>query len=171
LDLAKIEAGTMQVARSQVNWLGEVCQCIELTAPLAEKHSVHLHMDFDQNVPELVNADCIRLKQVLLNLLSNAVKYNRRNGRVTVHAKQSIDSTVRIEVRDTGSGLTEQQIENLFQPFNRLDAEDSETEGVGIGLVISKHLIELMGGSIGVSSTPGAGTVFWVELAAVNSEI
>ena len=168
LDLAKIEAGSMRVSQTQVNLWHEVSQCVELTSPLAEKHNINLTVEYDENFPELVLADPMRLKQVLLNLLSNAVKYNRPRGQVTVLARQSNNARVRIEVRDTGEGLSENQIENLFQPFNRLEAENSEREGVGIGLVISKHLIELMGGAIGVSSVPGAGTTFWVELAEVT---
>jgi PAS domain S-box-containing protein len=168
LDLAKIEAGTMTVALTHVNWHSEISQCIELTSPMAQQYGVRLHMESNQNTPQLVHADSMRLKQVLLNLLSNAVKYNHHDGDVTVIIKERDNSVVRIEVHDTGAGLNEQQIENLFQPFNRLSAEDSEMEGVGIGLVISKHLIELMGGTIGVHSIVGSGTVFWVELDAVN---
>jgi PAS domain S-box-containing protein len=168
LDLAKIEAGTMKMNQSYVNWRDEIGQCVELTLPLAEQHSIDLSEEFDENAPELVHADSMRLKQVLLNLLSNAVKYNRQGGRVSVHVKESDQSGLRIEVHDTGAGLSEEQMDNLFQPFNRLSAEDGEMEGVGIGLVISKHLIELMGGNIGVSSVLGSGTVFWVELAAVT---
>lgn len=167
LDLAKIESGNMTISQSCVNWRAEIGQCMELTAPLADKHGVHLHTELDENTPDLVHADAIRLKQVLLNLLSNAVKYNRKGGDVTVRVYQWAEAKVRIEVHDTGTGLSENQIENLFQPFNRLSVEDSELEGVGIGLVISKHLIELMGGTIGVSSKQGSGSVFWVELASV----
>jgi PAS domain S-box-containing protein len=168
LDLSKIEAGTMKMSQSHVNWRSEIGQCIELTLPLAEKHGVSINQEFDENAPELVHADSMRLKQVLLNLLSNAVKYNRKGGSVSVLVKESGESVLRIEVRDTGAGLNEEQIGNLFQPFNRLSAEDGEMEGVGIGLVISKHLIELMGGTIGVASVLGSGTIFWVELAAVT---
>ena len=167
LDLAKIESGSMKVSQTPVNVWHEVSQCIELTSPLAEEHNIRLNVEYDENSPELVHADPMRLKQVLLNLLSNAVKYNRPGGQVTVLARQNDEAKVRIEVHDTGEGLSEDQIENLFQPFNRLAAENSDREGVGIGLVISKHLMELMGGSIGVSSEPGSGTAFWVELAAV----
>ena len=166
LDLAKIEAGKMKMSLFAVDWWSEVSQCVELTAPLAEKNGICLSFESGEGVPELVHADPMRLKQVLLNLLSNAVKYNRKGGCVSVLAKQQDDAKLRIEVHDTGAGLSDEQIENLFQPFNRLAAEDSEMEGVGIGLVISKHLIELMGGAIGVSSVCGTGTVFWVELAA-----
>lgn len=168
LDLAKIEAGTMTVSQTLVNIWQEISQCMELTSPLAEQYEVRLIMQIDENSPELVNADPVRLKQVLLNLLSNGVKYNRKGGQVTVSVREKGRTGVRIEVRDTGEGLSREQIENLFQPFNRLAADNGEREGVGIGLVISKHLIELMGGNIGVDSIPGSGTSFWLDLAAVT---
>ena len=106
-----------------------------------------------------------------MNLIHNALQAMPVGGELQIAtAPKTRDDQVWaiIEVRDTGEGLSENQIENLFQPFNRLEAENSEREGVGIGLVISKHLIELMGGAIGVSSVPGAGTTFWVELAEVT---
>jgi CheY-like chemotaxis protein len=116
-----------------------------------------------------VRGDKTRLKQVLLNLLSNAVKYNRENGKIEIDCQLTSDNQVRINVSDTGHGLTKEQQSQLFQPFNRLGAETSETEGSGIGLVITKNIIELMGGSIGFESSPGKGSNFWIEIA--NDEL
>jgi CheY-like chemotaxis protein len=104
------------------------------------------------------------LKQVLINLLSNAIKYNRANGTVVVECAKRSAERMRISVRDTGAGLPPDMLSQLFQPFNRLGQERSREEGTGIGLVMSKRLVELMGGVIGVESTVGAGSVFWFEL-------
>jgi CheY-like chemotaxis protein len=109
-------------------------------------------------------ADRTRLQQVLLNLLSNAIKYNRDNGAVIVECSASGSEQVRIAVRDTGSGLSQSQVDSLFQPFNRLGQEAGTVEGTGIGLVVTKRLVELMGGKIGVRSAPGTGSEFWIEL-------
>ena len=106
----------------------------------------------------------MRLKQVLINLLSNAIKYNQPNGSVVVDYTKSTAERIRISVRDSGAGLSPDMLAQLFQPFNRLGQERSTEEGTGIGLVMSKRLVELMGGLIGVESTVGLGSVFWFEL-------
>jgi CheY-like chemotaxis protein len=111
-----------------------------------------------------VIADRTRLKQVLLNLLSNAIKYNRDAGAVVVSYDVADSERVRISVQDTGPGLRAEQVQALFQPFNRLGQESGLVEGTGIGLVVTKKLVELMGGAIGVSSAVGTGSVFFIEL-------
>jgi CheY-like chemotaxis protein len=116
------------------------------------------------DVPCYVNADRTRVKQVLINLLSNAIKYNREQGRVEVTCALTGPERVRISVRDTGAGLPPEKMTQLFQPFNRLGQEGSAEEGTGIGLVMSKRVVELMKGVIGVESTVGLGSVFWFEL-------
>jgi len=113
----------------------------------------------------VVLADRTRLKQVLLNLLSNAVKYNREAGAVVLGCEQVGPARIRLSVQDTGAGLDAEQVASLFQPFNRLGQEGGQQEGTGIGLVVTKRLVELMGGEIGVTSSPGVGSVFWIELA------
>jgi CheY-like chemotaxis protein len=115
-------------------------------------------------LPYFVNADRTRVKQVLINLLSNAIKYNRAQGSVEVWCGAGAAQRIRISVQDTGEGLSPEKLAQLFQPFNRLGKEASAEEGTGIGLVVSKRLVELMGGEIGVESVVGVGSVFWIEL-------
>jgi CheY-like chemotaxis protein len=117
-----------------------------------------------------VQADRTRLKQVLLNLLSNAVKYNREGGAVVVDCARPAPQRLRLSVQDTGMGLSPEQVAGLFQPFNRLGQEGGTQEGTGIGLVVTRRLVELMGGEIGVTSSPGVGSVFWIELAVASAD-
>jgi CheY-like chemotaxis protein len=118
--------------------------------------------------PLYIVADPIRLKQVLVNLLSNAIKYNRASGTVDVTVSTNEEQMLRISVQDTGEGLPPDKLSHLFEPFNRLGQEGTKTEGTGIGLVVTRHLTELMGGTVGVQSTVGVGSVFWVELSTAQ---
>ena len=164
LDLASIESGQMALTMAAES-LGEVLQeCQALIAPLALAN--HIRLEFPSfGEPCWVQADRHRLKQLLINLLSNAIKYNRTDGSVVVRWQLRPQQRVRVSLEDSGQGLTPAQIAQLFQPFNRLGQESGQQQGTGIGLVVSKRLAEMMGGSIGVSSTPGVGSVFWFELA------
>jgi CheY-like chemotaxis protein len=117
---------------------------------------------FDQ--PSFVWGDQTRLKQIVINLLSNAIKYNQANGQVTVDCTAISSDRIRISFKDTGAGLSPEKIAQLFQPFNRLGQEAGSVAGTGIGLVVTKQLVELMGGVLGVGSKVGEGSVFWVEL-------
>ncbi len=119
--------------------------------------------------PFYIHADRTRVKQVIINLLANAIKYNRDGGVVIVECVASGEHRVRVSVKDTGAGLAPEQLAQLFQPFNRLGQETSTEEGTGIGLVVTKQLVELMGGVIGVDSSVGVGSVFWIELAASSA--
>lgn len=113
----------------------------------------------------VLHADRVRLKQVILNLISNAVKYNRQGGKVRVEARESeVPGYLRIVVTDSGIGIAEDKMGELFQPFNRLDAAKSGIEGTGIGLSITRQIVELMGGTVGAESEPGVGSTFWFEL-------
>lgn len=162
LDLAHVESGTLTMAIESVS-LGEVLRdCMGMIEPLASSRQIRIEADSHQSTR--VMADRVRLKQVLLNLLSNAVKYNRDGGLVRVEWVQQPAGHVRISVSDTGQGLLPTQIDMLFQAFNRLGQAASGSEGSGLGLVVTKRLVELMGGRIGVTSTVGVGSVFWVDL-------
>ena len=162
LDLAKIESGSLTLSIEPVGLqalMGEVRVMVE---DQARQRGVQLILPSGEHM--VVRADHTRLKQVILNLLSNAIKYNRPNGVVVMNAAMCGAQRVRISVQDTGKGLDEPQLAALFQPFNRLGQEAGREEGTGIGLVVTKRLVELMDGTIGVSSTVGVGSVFWVEL-------
>ena len=163
LDLARIESGalSMQVEAVAVDAL--VRDCLRLVEPSALQAEVRLAPAPPGPQPGTVYTDATRLRQVLLNLLSNAIKYNRPGGHVAVVA-QDLGSRVRLEVSDTGQGLSDEQQLRLFQAFDRLGAEHGAVEGTGIGLSLSKALVDLMGGCIGARSVPGQGSTFWVEL-------
>lgn len=164
LDLAVIESGKLSLSLEPVS-LGEVMlECQAMVEPLAQKRGLHLEFPHLEQ-PVFIRADRVRLKQVLINLLSNAIKYNRPAGKVLLDWVLAAPGRIRISVRDTGVGLSPTERAGLFQPFNRLGRENSAEEGTGIGLVMSKLLVELMGGVIGVESETGVGSVFWFELS------
>ncbi|MEO7007602.1 MAG: ATP-binding protein, partial [Caldimonas sp.] len=162
LNLAQIEAGKLTVSLEAVELAGVLAECRSMTEAMAEARNIRLL--FAPGAGISVRADRTRLKQVLLNLLSNAVKYNRDLGSVVVDCNRPSPDIVRVSVQDTGIGLRPEQMQALFQPFNRLGQETGVQEGTGIGLVLTKRLVELMGGTLGVNSAPGTGTVFWIDL-------
>jgi signal transduction histidine kinase len=166
LDLSKIESGQVPLTEEPVALADVMLECQSMIVNQARQGELTLHFpDFD--LPIFVRADRTRVKQVLINLLSNAVKYNRKQGTVQVTCFESTPGRIRVSIRDTGEGLTPEQLAQLFQAFNRLGRENSETDGTGIGLVVAKRLVELMGGEIGVESSLGVGSVFWFELNAI----
>jgi len=160
LDLAKIESGRIDLVPEPVACDELFAECGRLVESMARERGVALHIE---GRPATVLADRMRLKQAVLNLLSNAIKYNRPQGEVRLEATVH-EAGVRISVTDTGPGISPERQAQLFQAFNRLGAECTEVEGTGIGLVITRRLVERMGGSIGVEGTPGVGSTFWVEL-------
>jgi PAS domain S-box-containing protein len=165
LDLAQIESGRLALSLEPTSLTEVMLECQAMIEPQGQKRGIK--MTFPQfDVPCFVDADRTRLKQVLINLLSNAIKYNQPNGTVVVDADSagSTPGRTRVSVKDTGAGLPPDMLMQLFQPFNRLGQERSTEEGTGIGLVMSKRLVEMMGGEIGVESTVGLGSVFWFEL-------
>ena len=170
LDLASIESGQLALAMACESLAEVLADCQTMIEPQASaSHIVVRFPVFAQ--PCLVLSDRRRLKQVVINLLSNAIKYNRQQGTVNVTFSLSKAGWVRVNVQDDGHGLTPEQMKNLFQPFNRLGQEGGAQEGTGIGLAVSKRLVEMMGGSIGVSSRVGVGSVFWFELALASGPV
>ncbi len=163
LDLALIESGKLSLSPEPVSLLEVMQECEAMIEPQAAKRGIGVTFPHFAE-PCFVKADRTRLKQVLINLLSNAIKYNRPEGKVTVECVHVSATRIRICVEDTGQGLAPDKIAQLFQPFNRLGQEAHTEQGTGIGLVMTKRLIELMGGTIGVESTVGTGSVFWVEM-------
>ncbi len=168
LDLALIESGRLAISGEPVSLADVMLECQTMIEPQANKRGIRMSFPrFDHSCH--INADRTRVKQVLINLLSNAIKYNRADGSVVVERVACAPGRVRVSIRDTGAGLTPESLAQLFQPFNRLGQESGAEEGTGIGLVVTKRLVELMGGAIGVESRVGTGSVFWVELDASDA--
>jgi PAS domain S-box-containing protein len=162
LDLAKIEAGRIDLCVEAVEFCPLVKECLNLMAPLAEERGIELSHSGIEGA--WVRADRMRLRQALLNLLSNAIKYNCDHGRVTVTVHHRKEDRLEVQVADTGPGIPDEQLAYLFEPFNRLGAEGGDIEGTGIGLTLTRQLTEMMGGSVRVDSRVGAGSCFTLEL-------
>ncbi|MDO8207677.1 MAG: PAS domain S-box protein [Gallionella sp.] len=163
LDLAVIESGKLSLSREPMSLADVILECQAMIEPMAQQRNIKLtFLPFDSTW--FVNADRTRVKQILINLLSNAIKYNRKRGTVVVTCTESMPERIRISVKDSGSGLSPEKQAQLFQPFNRLGQASGGEEGTGIGLVVTRQLVELMGGSIGMESTEGVGSEFWIEL-------
>ncbi len=163
LDIGRIDAGELTLSVEPVP-VGEVLkEAVDLVRPLAAERN--LEMNVDAVTCDLyVMADRQRLRQVVLNLLSNAVKYNRDGGTVTVSCHEHDEFRTRIEVGDTGPGIAEENLERLFAPFDRIGVQDNAIEGTGLGLALSRRLVDAMGGALGVESAVGSGSMFWIEL-------
>lgn len=165
LDMGRIEAGQFNTSSQPVSVAGLVDAVRPLVDSLLARHQVRLEL---APGPDLaVQADAMRLKQVLLNVLSNAIKYNRPGGHVRLAMEQRPAARVRISVHDSGRGIAPERLSALFQPFQRVDAEHSGVDGMGLGLALSKQFVEMMGGALGVDSTAGVGSTFWIELPQV----
>ncbi|MFC1673381.1 ATP-binding protein [Pseudomonadota bacterium] len=162
LNLSKIESGRLSLSVEPVDSEAVVAECIDIAKTL--DHTPGVSIDAEGFEGGIVLADLVRFKQVLLNLLSNAVKYNREGGSVLVSSKVIDDDALRISIIDTGPGIPSSKQSELFQPFSRLGAENSNIEGTGIGLTITLRLLEAMGGRIGFDSREGVGSTFWVDL-------
>jgi len=167
LDLSLIESGKVALSLEPVSLAEVLSDCQAMMEPLAQKRGITMTFpEFDP--PCFVTADRIRLRQIFVNLLSNAIKYNRQDGSIVVECVSNPPGFVRLDVTDTGLGLTRDKLAQLFQPFNRLGQEKGTEQGTGIGLVVTKRLVEVMNGKIGVDSTVGQGSVFWIELIATD---
>jgi PAS domain S-box-containing protein len=164
LDISRIEAGTLQLSVEPVCLEEAIGEALDLMRPLAAERTIVLASNCSAETATYVLADRQRLKQVLLNLLSNAVKYTAVKGCVTVSFADSAQDLTRISVRDTGAGIPVDKLARLFTPFDRLGAEQSSVEGTGLGLALCQRLVHAMNGSIGVNSTLGHGSTFWLDL-------
>jgi PAS domain S-box-containing protein len=169
LDLALIESGKLSLSLEPVSLAEVMRECETMIESQAEKRGIRVSFP-EFGSPRFVNADRTRLKQVLINLLSNAIKYNTERGKVTLTCVDTPAGRIRICVEDTGRGLSPEKLEQLFQPFNRLGQEAHTEQGTGIGLVMTKRLVELMGGVIGVESTVGKGSMFWIEMGLTTEQ-
>lgn len=169
LDISRIEAGHLSVSLEPVPLVDVIQEALDLIHPLAEKWSVRIAGVPPEAVDRFVLADRQRLKQVLLNFLSNAAKFNRPEGTVTVSVEDVSEEQLRLKVTDTGHGIPPEKMARLFTPFDRLGAEESGVEGTGLGLALSRRLVEAMGGTVGADSAVDRGSTFWVTLPRVES--
>ncbi|NOQ62878.1 MAG: response regulator, partial [Methyloprofundus sp.] len=170
LDLSTIESGKTNLNIESVDLVGLVNESLELIVPQAYKAQITLENQLLNKEPSYIKADASRLHQVLANLLSNAIKYNWANGIISVWLAQQ-NGKVRLFIKNTGLGIPENKIADLFQPFQRLAADRASIEGTGIGLTITKMLVELMGGKIGVENDEGDSCTFWIEWALQESTV
>ncbi len=163
LDLSVVETGNVNLSFQDFRMDEWMQECLTMVQAQATKRGISIHADLDCSVDTCLRMDRERLKEVLVNILTNAIKYNADDGEVTVYCQRPTDDKLRIHVADTGPGLTHEQQLEMFEPFNRLGAEYSETQGTGIGLTIARRLMTQMDGDMGVQSAPGEGSIFWIE--------
>lgn len=165
LNLSKIESGLISISSESITIEPVIKECLALISNVADKRNIQISYLEHDNV--IVCADRIRLKQALLNLLSNAVKYNHDGGHVSIKICPEGTDRIRLQISDTGQGIPSERLNELFQPFSRLGAENGIIEGTGIGLTITRRIVEMMGGTVNVESEFGVGSTFWIELPLV----
>jgi len=171
LDLAKIEADQLDLSLEEIDANSVVADCLALTMPLAEMRKIEIVNEVPDGPAILLRTDLMRLKQVLINILSNAIKYNRDGGTVTVNSRETADGFLRMSVTDTGIGIAEKDYSGLFKMFHRIGADPMKTrEGTGIGLTVTKLLVERMAGRVGFESAEGVGSTFWIELPLASNQ-
>lgn len=171
LDLEKIESGKMPLNITEAPLEPLLESCVNMVRASARAENIQLIMEFTVADLTPIRVDETRFRQILLNLLSNAVKYNTSEGRVTLACETMSDGMVRINVTDTGKGIPSDQADQVFEPFERLGAENSSTPGTGIGLTIARQLAESMGGVLDFESTVGQGSTFWVDLPSAKQKL
>ncbi len=169
LDIARIESGELRLSLEPVRLADIVDESVALVRHLAETRNVTIVNDCSGHVHH-VHADRQRLTQVALNLLTNAIKYNREDGQVAIGCSRTDDTHLRLIVTDTGIGIAEAHMSRLFAPFDRLGTEQTEVEGTGLGLALTRRVVEAMGGTIGATSVAGQGSTFWVEFTDATPE-
>lgn len=170
LELSKIEAGKESVSLEDISLFEILEECVDIGGQVAEKYDVEIVTRFASDEETMIRADYTRFKQVILNLISNAAKYNRPNGKIYIRTGDGEPGYRRVEIADTGFGIPVEKRNQLFEPFDRLGAESSEIEGTGIGLTITKKLIELMSGRIDFETESGIGSTFWIEIPVIEDE-
>lgn len=168
LDLAKIETGKVSLSIEKVDLRSVIDDCLVLMQDMMDERKLTLSVTGIGGAEITVSANFTRLKQVVINLLSNAIKYNREKGSIHLTVRKLDNGMFRLSLSDTGNGIRKERQHELFKPFSRLDATNSEIEGSGIGLVVCKNLIELMGGEIDFESTSGAGSIFWIDIPSYS---
>ncbi len=171
LEISRIEAGRLSLSPEPVLVSSAIQETLDLLTPMAVRRNILLRDEGGTERRRYVMADQQRLKQVLLNLISNAIKYNSDDGTVTIASEEIDGSRLKIKVRDTGPGIKPESLPKLFTPFERLGAEQTGVEGTGLGLALSKRLLEMMGGSIGAENNPDRGATFWMELPLVQDPV
>jgi len=171
LDISRIEAGRLELSLEPVLVVDAVNEVIDLIGPIAQTKNISLRSVNKADNEIHVMADRQKLKQVLMNLLSNAVKYNRQDGWVEIVCEEPVDKRIRLLVADSGFGIPVERFHRLFRPFDRLGAENSEIEGTGLGLCLTKGFVEVMGGTMGILSSTSKGTTFWIEFLEADAQI
>jgi CheY-like chemotaxis protein len=170
LDLSKIESGNLEISTEIVNMVPIIDNVISMSKSLASNNNISLEYHEIPNQNYFVTASSLRLKQIVLNLISNAIKYNKTNGSVKIFFEELEGNKIRLGVKDTGSGISENDKNLIFKPFERFHKESESIEGTGIGLTISKQLVELMNGRMGFESTLGKGSFFYIDLPLSNKK-
>ena len=171
LDLAKVESGDVSLEMQNQDPGPLIDMCLRMIGVSAAQKGISVHSQFTVSDLPTVKVDSLRFKQALLNLLSNAVKYNRVGGEIALECHSGANGSLHISVSDTGPGIPADQHDKVFEPFDRLGAESSDTPGTGIGLTVTKQVIESMGGTIGFESTVGDGTTFWINLPMARAQV